>query len=272
MNPETLLLFPYGCDTIVASEGRRKKLDAFRFNHLKDLSDRSDRQNCFTFSDFLNQEEQSALLSMKRELSPFILYGGAEGAQRKMARFGDAALFGYEEDFPIACLLIRPRNQKFADALSHRDFLGVLMGLGIERRLLGDIVVRENEAYVFTAERIADFITEQIESVRHTAVVCERCERLPEGALFTTKSVRCIAASPRLDCVVGAVYHDSRSAVNALLAAKKIFVNDVLCENASYSVKEGDVISVRGSGKFIFAAINGKTKKDRMTFTAEIYQ
>lgn len=247
-------------------------MEPYKLEHLQDLSRRSVRQGCFVFSDFLTMEEQSALHRMQRELGPFTLFGGAPGAERQMARFGDPAALGYEEDFPVACIRISPRSRKFADALTHRDFLGALMGLGIERDLLGDIVVRENEAWVFAAERIAGYITEQLEAVRHTAVRCERCEELPAGALFTTAPVRCVAASLRLDCVAGAVFHDSRSAVNALLAAKKIFVNGAVCENASYTVKEGDVISVRGCGKFIFAGINGKTKKDRVAFTAELYQ
>lgn len=246
-------------------------MEPYFIEHIKDLSARSDRQNCYTFSDFLTMEEQSALLSSKRELISFRLFGGIGGAERQMVRFGDPDALGYEEDFPIVCVKITPRNQKFADTLTHRDFLGTLMGQGIKRETLGDIVVRENAAYVFAQERIANYITENVDAVRHTAVTCRICDELPKGALFSTKNVQCISASQRLDCIVGAVFRESRSASQSLISSKKVFVNGAVCENASYQVKDSDVISVRGKGKFIFAGVNGQTKKGRLSFTADIY-
>ena len=116
-------------------------------NRIKDLADKSFRQNVYTFTGFLGLSEQDLFWKMiqKGELSyaAHKLFGGYEEAERVIVRFGAEDDLGYEEDFPIVCVHIKPLIVKFADALSHRDFLGALMNLGIERSTLGDIRVVE---------------------------------------------------------------------------------------------------------------------------------
>ena len=247
-------------------------MDSFFIAHLQDLADRSRNRNCYTFSDFLNPEEQSILLQNKKKLSPFSLFGGTEGTERQMARFGSEETLGYQQEFPIVCLLVSPKNRKFADSLSHRDFLGTLMGTGIERSQIGDIVIRENEAYVFVNEKIVPYLCEELQTVKHTTVCCSVCEKLPGGTLFQTETVRRIAASERLDCIIGAIWHASRSEAGNWITAKKVFVNGAQCENNSAVIKPYDVISVRGKGKFRYVGVEGNTKKGRISFAAEIYK
>ena len=247
-------------------------MDPFFLAHLEDLAERSRKQDCFTFSGFLNPEEQSLLHQNKNTLSPFSLFGGTQGAERQVARFGSEDVLGYTVDFPIVCLRVSPKNRKFADALTHRDFLGTLMGTGIDRGQVGDIVLRENEAYIFVLDTIAAYLCQEVETVKHTSVSCAVCETVPEGALFQTVPVRGNAASERLDCIIGAVWHLSRQEANALIAAKKVFINGALCENNARSLKEDDVVSVRGHGKLAFRGVTGNTKKGRITFSAEIYK
>ena len=220
----------------------------------------------------MTPEELGVLQRMKGSLGSFTLFGGAEGTERCMARFGCEETLGYTEPFPIVCLRIRPKGEKFADALTHRDFLGALMHTGIDRGRIGDIIVRGTTAYVFVHETVAEFLTENVTKVRHTAVDTETADVLPEGELFRRVPFEGIAASARLDCIAGAVFRLSRGASSALLAEQKIFVNGSVCENASYTVKPGDVISVRGKGKFRFTGISSATKKGRAVFTAELYQ
>ncbi len=127
-------------------------------SRLKDLAERSYRQNVYSFSGFLSLAEQDQFWSVEKEL-PYCkgkLWGGYEQAERKVARFGSAEELGYEEDYPIACVHIWPLQAKFADALSHRDFLGALMNLGIERSTLGDIRVGEKEAYLYCLSGMAE--------------------------------------------------------------------------------------------------------------------
>ncbi len=247
-------------------------MEAFFPERLRDLSEQSIRQSRFTFTGFLTPEEISELQRRRKTLAPFTLFGGAPGTERCIARFGSEEEMGYSVPFPIVCLKISPLSERFSDALTHRDFLGALMHTGIERDRVGDVVVRVNTAYVFAHETIAPFLAENVTRVKNTAVSAGICDEIPEGALFTTVPFEGIAASDRLDCIVGAVHRLSRGAAAELFREQKIFVNGAVCENLSYSVKPGDVISVRGKGKFVFTGIQGSTKKGRAVFTAEIYR
>ena len=110
---------------------------------LSELADRSYSKGQFTFTQFLNMAELSVYYEIGKTLNyakPSV-YGGYEGAERAVVRFGNPEELGYEEAFPIDLLEISPVAEKFADDLTHRDFLGALMNLGIERELLGDIIV-----------------------------------------------------------------------------------------------------------------------------------
>ena len=95
-------------------------------NRIRELADKSYNQNQYTFTGFLGLAEQDALWQVEREVkfAGITLYGGREEAERKLLRFGSEAELGYEQPFPICCIRIRPLSAKFADKLSHRDYLG----------------------------------------------------------------------------------------------------------------------------------------------------
>ncbi len=246
-------------------------MDTIFLNHLKDLSEKSDKNFRFTFTEFLSLDEQSALKSIERELCGFTLFGGATGCERVVARFGAPDDFGYEEDFPIVAIKIQPKLKKFADELTHRDFLGALMNLGIERKFLGDIIVKDNCAYVFVMEKLSDYISENLTKVKHTVTVAQTIEKVPEGELFSTESISLPVSSLRLDCLIAGIYNLSRSQVVEIFSAKKVFVNGKLIENISHIPKEKDVISVRGFGRFIFSSTGGFSKKGRTYVNLEKY-
>ena len=126
-------------------------------NRFIELSKKSHGSGVFLFSDFLGLAEQSVLQGVARELggAKYTLYGGAPCAERVMVRFGDPDELFYEIPFPIITLKIEPKSVKFAEKLTHRDFLGALLNLGIERSVLGDIIVRDSSAFVFAKEEIA---------------------------------------------------------------------------------------------------------------------
>lgn len=144
-------------------------------NRIRELADKSYNQNQYTFTGFLGLAEQDALWQVEREVkfAGITLYGGREEAERKILRFGSEAELGYEQPFPICCIRIRPLSAKFADKLSHRDYLGALMNLGIERSTIGDILPGEGEAFLFCQDTIAEFICDNLEQIRHTHVRCE---------------------------------------------------------------------------------------------------
>lgn len=247
-------------------------MDDFLMAHLRDLSARSDTQNIFTFSDFLSPEEQSGLLGLRKELVPFTLFGGARGTERNMARFGSEGQLGYAQDFPVLCLKIQPVNLRFAEALTHRDYLGALMSLGIERSVIGDICVKGTDCFLFCTERIAPYLTENLIKIRHTDVRVTVCDTLPEGALYETEPMRLTVSSLRLDCVAGAAVKLSRSRISELIREKKVFLNSAVCEKPDAFLGPGDTFSVRGFGKFRFGETMGNSKKGKYVLLIEKYK
>lgn len=230
-----------------------------------ELAKRSDVANQFVFTDFLSLAEQSTLYEATYKL-PYVrmtMFGGIDSAERVMVRFGDVETLGYEEPFPITCLEIRPLIEKFGENLSHRDYLGAFMSLGIDRSLLGDIVVKGKTAYVFVVSRIADYMIEEIDSIRHTHVSCKIYDGELEAFEPKLQIEEHIVNSERLDGIVAKLYHLSRTQSLALFAKQKIFVNGRLFENNSGAVKEGDIVSVRGYGKFRYEGFVRETKKGK---------
>lgn len=224
-----------------------------------ELAERADERYYNTFSDFLNMEEQSILSSLRLE-TPFCLNGGYASAERRIAVFGE----GCENAvLPLKIIKIEPLSKKFADKLTHRDFLGSLMALGIRREMLGDIVVDDNTAVLFCLEAVAEFIVNELSRIRRTSVKCSIVESAENLVQSKAEERELIAASERLDVIVAAVYGFSRSAVKEVFSERRIFVNSRLCENFSYMPKENDVVSVRHCGRFIYCGVLGETKKGR---------
>lgn len=248
-----------------------KELQQLKKRFLE-LSNRAWRQNLFTFTGFLSLAEQDMLWQAVKEAGAFVsLEGGIAHAERRMARFGNPEDFGYEEPFPICCLLIEPVQEKFADAFTHRDFLGAIMNLGIDRSTVGDILLDQKRAYVFCQETMADWLMENLAQVRHTNVRCHRVESagaLPERKLMPKEEQ---VASLRCDGIVAAVWNLSRSQSQTLFSQKKVFVNGRQQESGSALLKPGDVVSVRGMGKFIFREEKHTTRKGRLVVGIELF-
>lgn len=240
---------------------------------LLDLAKRSYNSGIYTFSGFLSMADISVYLEMSRELSfvPSMAFGGGEDCERKMVRFGSEETLGYEVEFPIAVLKISPLIPKFSEPLSHRDFLGALMNLGIERDKMGDVLVRENEAFLYCEDSLSEFICENLTRVRHTSVLTKRIES-PEDMPKTIKQEESInVASERIDAVIAKLYNLSRNESAQLFIEGKVYVNGRLMENESRKLAAGDVISVRGFGKFEFAELGGLSKKGRLYVKVKRY-
>lgn len=241
---------------------------------LTELAEKSSRQNIYTFTGFLGMAEQDVFHRMARELSfahP-LLFGGSEEAERAIVRFGDPQEMGYEVDFPIVLLKIEPLLQKYADALGHRDFLGALMNLGIERSTLGDIFIKDNCGYLFCLDSVSGFISGELNKVRHTDV---RCCLVEAGEVLEKQEkmrMSLTVSSERADVVIAALYHLSRAESLALFRAQKVFVNGRMCENNSCFLKKEDAVSVRGKGKFFYDGADRETKKGKLSVGVFVYQ
>lgn len=254
---------------------------------MQDLATASYSRGIPIFTDFLTMNEISILHSMASQLAGvrYELYGGYEFAERQMAMFVSDALFhSYEPEdssqFPITMLKIEPAHKKFAEKLTHRDYLGSLLGLGIERCKLGDIILSDGStersgksescAYVFCCDKMADFLLNELSKVRNTQVrISIAYDDVKPAIQF--KEIKSSVASLRADAIIATVCNLSRSAVITLFQSQKIFVNGKLTESNSHVLKEGDIVSVRGFGKFVFEEVLSMTKKDRYYILVNSY-
>ena len=177
-----------------------------------ELADKAYNQNMYTFTSFLGLSEQDAFWQMSKQIShvKYMLFGGTKNSERQMIRFGSPEELLYEEEFPIECIHIRPLIAKFADKLSHRDFLGALMNLGIDRSVLGDIHVLEKEGYLFCQKSIAPFVCENLDQIKHTHVKCEIAKGLEDYPHEEPEIVEFTASSDRADGVIAKICHGQR--------------------------------------------------------------
>ena len=199
-------------------------------------------------------------------------FGGYEGAERQMLVYlpdylEEDAL--YDEDSPIVCL----RAEFFqGDSLSHRDFLGALMGAGIGRETVGDICVDSGSCHFFVTGEIAPYILQSFTSAGRTRLRMQQIPlseaHIPEAEV---KEIRDTLASLRLDSVISAGFRIGRSLAAQYVSAGKAAIDGLPCEKPDKAVAEGMKISVRGLGKIKLANVNGQTKKGRISVIIHRY-
>ena len=239
-----------------------------------DLANMSYNNTRYAFTNFLSMAELSEFHAVEDEVRYAypVVYGGCEIAERKMIRFGNPSDIGYEEDFAISLMVISPVAAKFADALTHRDFLGALMNLGIKREMLGDIFVKNNEAYVFCNSVMTDYIRENLTRIKHTTVVTRVCESLDEYEAPKPVEKIIQVSSVRIDAVTARVYNLSRGDSLELFTNGLVFLNGRACTENAKALKNGDVISVRGHGRYIFDELINTSKKGKENCRILVYK
>lgn len=239
---------------------------------LLDLAQMAYHRGIIMYSDFLNLNELNIFQGIRSKLSYLTTesFGGYELAERQMVAFLPDALV-FCPDYPIACLKLLPLQAKFAEKLTHRDYLGAILNLGLERSRLGDILVEEKEAYLFCQEKIADFICENLTRIRHTTVMAVRMEQEAFDYRPRYQEITGTVASVRLDSLLSLAFGASRSSLTGLIEGGKVFVNGKLIMSNGYQPKEGDLISVRGMGRFCFKSMGGQSKKGRNYVTVWKY-
>ena len=233
------------------------------------------------YTDFLGLAEQNLFIEHIREYPPvaYSVYGGKEDAERFCICFdGMQTVSGFQrqepefpEAFPIACVKISPSGLKYSEDLTHRDYLGAILHLGITRAKIGDIYIKEKCAYVFCVDTIAEFLCKELINVKHTQVHCE--VTVPDASLLAPvfKEISGTVASLRLDAVVALAFQGSRSSLTGYIEGGKTYVNGKLIVKPGEQLEEGDIISVRGKGRFFVAEINHKTKKGRISIIIKKY-
>lgn len=237
---------------------------------LVELSNMAYHRDIVVFSDFLNLNELNILHTIPKDMLParYETWGGYDLSERQMAAFlPDALCFAY----PVKVIVIKPVNRRFSEELSHRDYLGSLMNLGIERCKFGDILTDGDTASVFVKEEIADYIADNLLRIRHTQVAASVEDT---GDIVYTpryEAVKGTVPSVRLDTVLAVAYPLSRSRLVTFIEGGKVFVNGKLITSNGYSLKEGDIISVRGTGRIVFDGVLSETKKGRYMISVRKY-
>lgn len=228
----------------------------------------------YTYTDFLSLSEQDVFHRAAPAFSyvPYTLFGGAEGCERVMVRFGDEDTLGYPPPpFPISCLSLQLPDAKFAEPLSHRDFLGALLNLGIKRECTGDIFLSDSGIYLFVSEKIAPFLCENLVRVRHTALKTVPAATPPAAVFSRTEERTVTVASLRADGVIAHALSLSRADAESLFAARRVFVDGRVREDGAKPLSAGELVSVRGYGRFRVLSENGKTRKGRISLSLAFY-
>ncbi len=254
----------------------------FLAGRVKDLAGRAYMNGFVTHTDFLSLSELSMFFQILSSEgvssnvheycgSTYVVYGGFEEAERAMVCFlpdymdeESFLLSEKEEQTVLACIHIAPVNSRFSDELSHRDYLGALMNLGIERDQIGDIMAGEKEAYVFVTTEMADMICKELIRIRHTSVKCQKVNASECDIRPSFEEVKGSVASERIDAILAFVYHLSRSEAQKLIESESVFIDGRTAYSGGYDLKEGSRVSVRGYGKFIYYGQEGTTRKGRL--------
>ena len=235
-----------------------------RINDTADICERTNRPK---FLGFLSEEQQVLAENiLKLRNIKFSFFGGFSGAKRKLL----CCFPTWAEDvsFPLCAVTFTSRK---SDILSHRDFLGSLMALGIKRETVGDILVEEGRAVVFLTIEVKNFVLTQIKKIGRVGVTLTEgfCEPLPQSDKLA--EFKDTVASNRLDCVVSSLCSVSRGNAAELIENGFVSVNSVVTEKTTKLITDGDIITVRGKGKFIITSLSAKTKKQRTVLEYKKY-
>ena len=227
----------------------------------------SEKYHSPKFSKFLDETEQ-AIIKEERTLNG-VLFGGYEGAERKLFGVFPDWQEPSEDEFPIAILEF---TKKYEKELTHRHYLGTILSIGIERNKIGDILPDEKGATVFVLEDIAEFIKENIKKIAGCGVDIDICDassiKIPEKRF---ELIDIVAASMRLDACLGAILKISRKDAKNLALSGNVSINHLEPKSEDVKLTQGDLLSIRGFGRAEVLEIGGKTRSDRVHITVKKY-
>lgn len=253
---------------VIEDSGDSKLLES----RIDDAFESASRYNG-KFIGFLDPHERSVAVKKAKQASAvfshcsYIFWGGYEGAERAFLGVFPPYSEPCNNDFPIIAIDIKWR---FA-ILTHRDFLGALLALGIVRKKIGDIIVGDGECMVFAERTVAEFIVQNLAKVGRAGVSCEISVNGEFLGKTNFREIGGTIASPRLDCVVSALAGKSRTASNELIRSGLVSLNFEIAEDTSEKAEDGSTVSIRGLGRFVVDKIGPMTKKGRYSFSARKY-
>jgi len=247
-----------------------KQEDKLLVSKLIDKIEQANKTNKITYTDFLNLYEKNLILKiLQKENMNFFFFGGYEGAERELCVI-------YPEKFTEEIAIQNAKNEikiiriilpnMLKNKYMHKDYLGGLMKLGIKREKLGDIIVYEEGADIIVKNEMILFLENEIKNLTRfskSKIIVENIDNI-KNVQKELKELEVIVASLRIDCVVSELVNISRSKANEIIKEQRIFINYEIEENNSKTLKEGDILTIRGKGKFIIDSVSGYTKKNRI--------
>ena len=244
----------------------------FLINRISDLANRAYYKNITTHTVFLNLYEQTIFQSISTSLRvSYKILGGYDYAERKLVCFFSCNFEDINEADFMDLLHISNKNPKFSQSLSHRDYLGAIMNIGIERHTIGDICVIGHEAYVYVLKNASNIILDNLTDVKRNKVSVSKTDFKAIDFSSNIEEKIINIASNRLDSVLSSVYNISRAKANLLIDADKVFINSKLINTHSHVLKPEDIVSVRGLGRFIYSDIEKISKKGRLVVKIRQY-
>lgn len=237
----------------------------------EDLAAQCERKNRLTATAFLTPAERRLLeqrFARAGQRRP-VFFGGHPDCERTLAFFLPDYLD--EEDLDAAEHLRAIRLTAHFGAPGHRDYMGALLAMGVARDRLGDIWVEGDTATVFCLPGVEKHLL-GIDRVGRVSVTAEALPldavRAPERKV---KEVSFSVMSPRLDAVAAGMFHLSRTEAARRISLGMVMVNDLVSDKTDLQLHEGDVLSLRGSGKGRLVSFGGSSRKGRLFVNAELY-
>ena len=245
--------------------------DRLLLARVLDKFEQRERRNIPASTGFLSPREQTLAVSLLNAAGireGYRLDGGYEGAERKVLTF----LPDWAEEDPEALAFLRAAFRGADSVLTHRDILGSLMGQGIARERVGDILLSDHSADVVVSPSLAEFLLQNWDSAGRVRLDISPIDRealaIPQTRI---KEVRDTVSSLRLDAVASSAFSLSRGKAAELIAAGKVSLDHMPCEKPDKPVAEGAVLTVRGLGKARVAECGKLTKKGRIALRIERY-
>lgn len=246
-----------------------KILDKLEFTRTK---------NKIQSTDFLNLNEQETALKVLKKLSykNYYFFGGKENSERKVLIIYPEKLteeMSRKNDSKILSVIRINLPNDLLNEYDHRRYLGAIIKLGIEREKTGDILVEPLGADIIVKEEIAEYLLQNLSSLTRfkSAEITKTNIQDLKDIKISKVEISSVVISLRLDNIVSTLAKTSRSKAVEILAQERVFLNHELETKASKQVKVGDIITIRGKGRFEFKEIAGNTRKGRYIVKIDKY-
>lgn len=255
-----------------------KSEDKLLISKMLDKINLVQTKNSIQYLDFLNLYEQNLLqkIILQEKIQNCLFSSGIENGERKILLFypdklSDLIKQNPENILPIKCIRIKLPKEMY-NTYNHRDYLGGLIKLGIKREKIGDILVFEDGADILILEEIENFLLNNISSLTRfskSEINSVEIENIRKKEIHR-KEINIIVPSLRVDAIISEVLHTSRGKAEILLQEGRVFLNYEQIMKGTKQIKEKDILTVRGKGKFEISKIDGQTRNGRIKIT--VYQ